>query len=88
MPYAKPNKNQDVLFGEQEPWREEWVGMPDYVQENLLPEFSVRVNFATVEDLRAFALLINQAITTKTSSVWFPPQEKANLSNKRYVDES
>jgi hypothetical protein len=86
MPYAKPNKNQEVLFGEQEAWREEWRGMPEFVQENLLPEYSVRVNFATYEDLQKFASLMGQVISIKTQSIWFPKQEKENLSNKRYVE--
>jgi hypothetical protein len=69
MPYAKPNKKQDVLFGEQEEWREEWQGMPEFEQENLLPEYSVRVNFATYEDLQKFAALVEQIISTKTQSI-------------------
>jgi hypothetical protein len=86
MPYGKPNKQQVTLFGEQEAWREEWVGMPEYEQENLLPNYSVKVNFATVDDLKRFAELIGQPLTTKTKSVWFPPQKKAELSKFVYVD--
>lgn len=88
MPYAKPNTSQQMLFGEAEPWREEWVGMPEFKQDNLLPIASVRINFASINDLKKFALLIEQPITTKTDSVWYPPQEKATLFNKRYVDET
>lgn len=87
MPYGKPNNDQSNLFGENEDWKEEWKGMPEYVQENLLPAFSVRVNFATIEDLREFAELVNQHLTTKTQSIWFPEQDRAKLSDKRYVDE-
>ena len=86
MPYAKPNKNQDVLFGEQEAWREEWQGMPEFEQKNLLPEYSVRVNFSTYEDLQKFAASLGQVISTKTKSIWFPKQKKENLSGKRYVE--
>jgi hypothetical protein len=86
MPYAKPNKNQDVLFGEQEAWREEWQGMPEFEQKNLLPEYSVRVNFANYEDLQKFAALVEQIISIKTQSIWYPKQEKENLSNKKYVE--
>jgi hypothetical protein len=86
MPYAKPNKNQDVLFGEQEAWREEWQGMPEFEQENLLSMYSVRVNFATYEDLQKFASAIKQTISTKTQSIWFPKQERKNIFTKRYVE--
>ena len=88
MPYAKPNTAQTVLFGENEAWKDEWQGMPEFEQKNLLPEYSVRINFASVEDLKKFADLIQQPLTTKTSSIWFPAQTKANLANKIYVDEA
>lgn len=85
MPYAKPNKEQEVLFGEQESWKEEWQGMPEFEQQNLLPTYSVRVNFASYEDLQKFSELMQQTITTKTQSIWFPKQHRELLSNKRYV---
>jgi hypothetical protein len=88
MPYAKPNEAQSLLFGEKEAWREEWEGMPEFEQQNLLPEYSVRVNFASVEDLKKFSELIKQPLTTKTSSIWFPVQAKADLASKVYVDEA
>lgn len=86
MPYAKPNTSQDVLFGEQESWQEEWQGMPEFEQKNLLPEYSVRVNFASYEDMQKFALVVGQTISPKTQSIWFPKQEKENLAGKRYVE--
>jgi hypothetical protein len=86
MPYAKPNKEQDVLFGEQESWREEWQGMPEFEQKNLLPEYSVRVNFASYEDLQKFASMVGQTISIKTQSVWYPKQERENLADKKYVE--
>jgi hypothetical protein len=88
MPYAKPNDAQSLLFGEKEAWKEEWDGMPEFEQKNLLPEYSVRINFANVEDLKKFAELIQQPLTTKTSSIWFPAQLKADLSSKVYVNEA
>jgi hypothetical protein len=62
--------------------------MPEYEQKNLLPVYSLRVNFDSVESLQAFSKLIGQSLTTKTSSVWYPVQEKATLTDKRYVDEA
>jgi hypothetical protein len=86
MPYAKPNLEQDVLFGEQEAWREEWQGMPEFEQKNLLPEYSVRVNFANYQDLQKFAALVGQTISIKTQSVWYPKQERETLLDKKYVE--
>lgn len=88
MPYAKPNTSQTTLFDEQEGWESEWQDMPEFRQENLLPEFSVRVNFSSIEDLTAFAQLVGQPITSKTQSIWYPPQQRASLSKKKYVDEA
>lgn len=85
MPYAKPTA-QEVLFGEKESWREHWGGMPEYENENLLPMYSVRVNFSSYEDMQAFAQLIENTVTPKTQSVWFPKQDKAELSDKEWVN--
>jgi len=86
MPYAKPNLDQEVLFGDQEAWREEWQGMPEFEQKNLLPEYSVRVNFASFEDLQKFASMVEQTITVKTQSIWYPKQEREDLAGKQYVE--
>lgn len=88
MPYAKPNTDQSNLFGENESWKDEWRGMPEYNQKNLLPEFSVRINFANANDLRKFAEFINQPITTQTQSIWFPAQVRETLFDKRYINET
>jgi len=88
MPYSKPNNNQEVLFGEKESWSEEWVGMPEYSQKNLLPNFSVRINFLTAEDFKLFSKLVDQTITTKTKSIWFPEQKATNLSKLSYVNKT
>jgi hypothetical protein len=86
MPYAKPNLDQEVLFGEQEAWRDEWQGMPEFEQKNLLPEYSVRINFASYEDMQNFASMIGQTISTKTQSLWYPKQMREDLASKRYVE--
>ena len=86
MPYKKPNSDQEVLFGEQEAWKEEWQGMPEFEQKNLLPEYSVRINFASYKDMQNFASMIGQSISVKTQSIWYPKQMREDLSGKRYVE--
>ena len=86
MPYAKPNLEQNVLFGEQESWQEEWQGMPEFEQKNLLPTYSVRVNFASYEDMQNFASMLSQTISIKTQSIWYPKQLREDLAGKRYVE--
>jgi hypothetical protein len=88
MPYAKPNKNQANLFGDGEAWREEWAGMPAFEQQNLLPEYSVRVNFASFEDMQKFAHYIGQKLTPTTASIWYPQQQKLNQAGMKYADET
>jgi hypothetical protein len=56
--------------------RDEWAGMPEYENENQRPVHAVRVNFATVADMHAFAAFIGQTLTEKTVSVWWPAKVK------------
>lgn len=55
-------------------WREHWQGMPEFVQEDLMPWKQVTVNFANREELTQFAALIGQSLTTNTRSIWFKKQ--------------
>jgi hypothetical protein len=67
---------------------EEWKGMPEFEQDDLMPWGSVKVNFANETDMKSFAKLVGQAITEKTKSIWHPEAEKAQFADKAYVDES
>lgn len=59
-------------------WKEHWVGMPEFIQNDTTPWKSLYVHFRCIEDLREFAELIQQRITRDTPSVWHPvmPREK------------
>ena len=66
----------------------EWVGMPEYHQEELRPRYQVQVNFSGREDMDKFSRMIGADITPKTRSVWYPPVEEINiLGYLRYIDE-
>ena len=67
---------------------EEWVGMPEFVQEKQRPYSSIIVRFATKKDLDEFSILISQKLTDKTKSIWHPQLVRGINSAKRYVDES
>lgn len=56
----------------------EWTGMPEFEQDDLLAAYSLKVNFKSLEDLQAFAKLIEQNLTEHTRSVWYPREERAN----------
>jgi len=66
---------------------EEWVGMPEFVQEKQEPYSCIRIRFADKEDLQEFAEMIGQKLTEKTKSIWHPKLVRGINSNKRYASE-
>jgi len=69
-------------------WKKEWVGMPEFIQEDLEPVQQIIVSFATREDVKDFAKLIKQNLTHKSNSIWFPKVETFESIKYLYVDES
>ena len=67
---------------------DEWKDMPEYIQEDLQAKYQIIVSFYTEEDIKKFAKLINQPLTTKTRSFWFPKAIIESCKNKSYTDES
>jgi hypothetical protein len=74
-PEAKKKFNHD----------EHWVGMPEFVQNDIAAHRKLTVNFADEEAVRRFFKLINQAYTPKTRSIWFPEIQIDKLQDKRYA---
>lgn len=68
--------------------QEEWAGMPEFVQEDKTSFRSVIIHFKSQDDVNAFAELIEQKLTDKTKSVWFPAAEIETYADKRYAAES
>lgn len=64
---------------------EAWIGMPEFENEDQGAFASVKVNFPDRESLEKFAALIDQSLTPKTRSIWYPKAEIAPLADKRYV---
>lgn len=64
----------------------EWKDMPEFIQEDLQPYKSVIVHFENKADLDSFSKLIEQKITYKTKSIWFPKADIADNVSKRYID--
>lgn len=85
---ASDIKTLDLLFEVGEWWENYWRDMPEFVQEDLQPLKSLLINFATREDMDAFARLVGQRITPNTKSIWYPKAEIGRYANKRYADES
>jgi hypothetical protein len=53
-------------------WKKEWQNMPEFIQEKKKEFFKLTVRFDTQEDVDIFATLIQQKITPKTKSLWYP----------------
>jgi hypothetical protein len=68
-------------------WKEHWVGMPDFIQEDKPPYKKIYLNFRNQEDYEAFAKLIDQNLTDKTKSIWYPKLEKDENTLKRWFEE-
>jgi hypothetical protein len=53
-------------------WQEEWNEMPEFKMEKIEPFSKIIIRFETEKDLKEFANIINQKLTKKTKSIWFP----------------
>ena len=60
-------------------WESEWNEMPEFVQDNKMSFRKIIVHFRNNEDINQFSKLLNQKITNKTKSLWFPPDIKDNV---------
>lgn len=60
-------------------YKELWQGMPEFEQEDNGAIHSIKVNFATEEDIAAFEKMVGQTVTDKTKFIWYPKKENENL---------
>lgn len=67
-------------------WKKHWVGMPEFVQEHNLPYKKIFVSFRTKEDYEEFARLIDQNLSEKTKSIWYPKLDRDANSLKRWIE--
>ena len=74
------------LFKVEKTWETHWKGMPEFTHKDCTALYSVVVNFATDEDLAAFAKLVEQTITPNTIAIWYPPTEIGRYADKLWID--
>lgn len=65
----------------------EWQGMPEFHQEDQTAWKTIRVHFASQEDMDAFAEQLGQPLTEKTQGIWYPEAAIDHYVNNRYVAE-
>lgn len=80
------------FFGENEDddlpeWKKNWVGMPEFVQEDNPPYKKLIVSFRTEEDYQDFAKKIDQGLTEKTKSIWHPKLDRDENTLKRWIED-
>ena len=84
-------QEQQTLFDNMDEFhviKREWIDMPEFFQEDREPCQKIIMSFENVADIKSFGELIDQNITSKTLSLWYPKQ--TNLlepKNWRYTDE-
>lgn len=66
-------------------WKNEWIDMPEFFQENLAPFRTLDIHFKNEEDVQKFAELINQKITPKNKAYWYPQKISEKYTDKVYV---
>ena len=84
----KKNKQISLDLNVDESWRKEWKGMPEFIQEDLMPFKTIYVHFRNIEDMRKFSKLMNQKILVTTQYIWYPKARIDEVKNLRWVDES
>ena len=83
---VKPEQ-EDELISRKERWKKYWKGMPEYDQNDNPPYKQIYLNFRSEEDFQEFAKLVEQNLTDKTKSIWYPKLEKDDNSLKRWIVE-
>jgi hypothetical protein len=85
----KEKETQLSVFDQNdEKWKSEWVGMPEFVQQKKEPYAKIIIRFENEKDLQDFAALIGQSLTKKTKSIWFPFKSHWGGIKKLWIDES
>lgn len=68
-------------------WKDEWKGMPEFVQDKKEAHAKIIFRFESEEDLQEFAKLIGQKLTNKTKSAWYPYKPHVSEHVSRWVDD-
>lgn len=84
-----PDKDpQGTLFDVDPTWREQWKEMPEFEQPDQMPVRQLIINFEHFDDVKAFALLVEQTITPETRSIWYPEVDAQEVAHKRWLGAS
>lgn len=65
---------------------EHWQDMPEYIQQDLTPYKSILVNFRNHDDYKAFEKLMEQRLTMKSKSIFYPKLDCESATDKVYIN--
>ena len=71
---------------ERREWEKHWVGMPEFVQEDNPPYKRIQISFRCEEDYKEFAALVEQNLSEKTKSIWYPKLDRDENTLKRWIE--
>lgn len=72
---------------EEKEWQKHWIGMPEFEQKDNPSYKKLIVNFRNKDDYEEFAKLLDQNLTEKTKSIWYPKLNRDENSLKRWIEE-
>lgn len=64
-----------------------WEGMPEFVMGDHRSKRKIVVHFRCDEDVEKFAQLMEQKISNKQKSIWYPYMAPRRYAGKAYIDE-
>ncbi len=80
---------KELLLDVPSDYEKHWVNMPEFIQNKRKPFAQIIVRVTCQQDLEKLSKCLEQMVTIKTKSVWFPPVIRGSARlRKRYVDES
>lgn len=53
-----------------------WIDMPEFIQDKKEEYQKITIRFDCEQDVKDFAILIEQKLTPKTKSIWFPKLDR------------
>jgi hypothetical protein len=77
----------EPVFENPNSWKKHWKGMPEFDQDNNPPYKTIYLHFRDEEDYKEFAKLVEQNLSEKTKSIWYPKLDRDANSLKRWIEE-
>lgn len=68
-------------------WRRHWKHMPDFKNDANPPYKKLIVHFRNEEDYNDFASRLEQLMTIKTKSIWYPALDRMANSLLRWIED-